>query len=430
MTRNNSPIESQVSIPDGWIYGLIGGLCSMKGGGTPTTSVDKYWADDAEADGAIPWISISDMSQVDSVRTTEKSITPEGIEASSVTVGDPGTVLFAMYASVGEVAISELRATWNQAIVGLTPSNDERLESRFLFYALQSLKQFLPAYYRSNTQNNLNANTVARFRIPLPPLTEQSRIADFLDEETGEIDRVVGVLDELIEELDVRRSNTIREKMDEARELTIESGIATIPDLGYEAVLIRRGISPAYLEDGDEEPGSSIRVVNQKCIRSGSRIDYSLARRNDLSKKAVNKDLLIRPGDILINSTGTGTLGRTALVREVDEPTTFDSHVTLVRPKSSVDGGFLGYFMLNSEDILVLESRGSTNQIELSQNTVSWLELPLPSLDEQRRIADYLDEETSRIDNTKATATELREELIARRKAIITEYVTGQKRVG
>lgn len=269
----------------------------------------------------------------------------------------------------------------------------------------------------------------AQFRVAFPPLDEQSRIADFLDEETGEIDRVVGVLDELIEDLDVRRSNTIREKMDEARELTLESGIATIPDLGYEAVLIRRGISPAYLEDGDEESESSIRVVNQKCIRSGSRIDYSLARRNDLSKKAVNDDLLIRPGDILINSTGTGTLGRTALVREVDEPTTFDSHVTLVRPKSSVDGGFLGYFMLNSEDILVLESRGSTNQIELSQNTVSWLELPLPSLDEQRRIADYLDEETSRIDKMKATATELRGELLARRKALITEYVTGQKRV-
>lgn len=310
--------------------------------------------------------------------------------------------------------------------------NEKVVIPRFLFHLVSS-SYFVENVNSVSTGTKMPRSEWQSFRslpIFLPPLDEQHRIADFLDEETGEIDRVVGVLDELIEDLDVRRSNTIREKMDEARELTIESGIATIPDLGYEAVLIRRGISPAYLEDGDEEPGSSIRVVNQKCIRSGSRIDYSLARRNDLSKKAVNKDLLIRPGDILINSTGTGTLGRTALVREVDEPTTFDSHVTLVRPKSSVDGGFLGYFMLNSEDILVLESRGSTNQIELSQNTVSWLELPLPSLDEQRRIADYLDEETSRIDNTKATATELREELIARRKAIITEYVTGQKRVG
>ena len=344
---------------------------------------------------------------------------------------EPGDFIIHLRSFQGGIEYSQIPGKVSNAYTVLVPTSEvDQGYYRWYFKSVPLIDKLVTSTDQLRDGQSINFARFSRLTIPLPPLTEQSRIADFLDEETGEIDRVVGVLDELIEDLDVRRSNTIREKMDEARELTIESGIATIPDLGYEAVLIRRGISPAYLEDGDEEPGSSIRVVNQKCIRSGSRIDYSLARRNDLSKKAVNKDLLIRPGDILINSTGTGTLGRTALVREVDEPTTFDSHVTLVRPKSSVDGGFLGYFMLNSEDILVLESRGSTNQIELSQNTVSWLELPLPSLDEQRRIADYLDEETSRIDNTKATATELREELIARRKAIITEYVTGQKRVG
>lgn len=53
----------------------------------------------------------------------------------------------------------------------------------------------------------------------------------------------------------------------------------------------------------------------------------------------------------------------------------------------------------------------------------------LPPLDEQRRIADYLDEETTKIEKMKITATELRDELLARRKVIITEVVTGEKRL-
>lgn len=395
-------------------------VANVQGGSTPSSKPANW-------DGGIPFATPADLGGLDGKPFAEiaRSITETG-EKESKTI-EKG-LLVSCRAPVGYVAQVPRLTAFNQGCKGVMTDTED--EARYLAYALVASRDEMEVRANGTTFQEISGHSLGGIRIPFPDEYTRSRIADFLDEETGEIDRVVGVLDELIEDLDVRRSNTIREKMDEARELTIESGIATIPDLGYEAVLIRRGISPAYLEDGDEEPGSSIRVVNQKCIRSGSRIDYSLARRNDLSKKAVNKDLLIRPGDILINSTGTGTLGRTALVREVDEPTTFDSHVTLVRPKSSVDGGFLGYFMLNSEDILVLESRGSTNQIELSQNTVSWLELPLPSLDEQRRIADYLDEETSRIDKMRDTATELREELIARRKAIITEYVTGQKRVG
>lgn len=409
-------------VPQDWAIVPLLSIVDYTTGFTPPSKNELFYGDD------YPWVNISDLDGRRVISNTSRRLSQLAIDTyPNEKPAAKGSLLFSFKLSLGNVAIAETDLFTNEAIAAFTPGKD--LELRYAFYMFPV---FLPVFSQTNIYGAelLGGARFERSKVPVPTISEQQKIADFLDRETREIDHAVGVLDELIKDLDARRSNTIREKMNEARELMIESGIATLPDLGYESVLIRRGISPAYLEDGDDESQSSILVVNQKCILSGGRIDYSLARRNDLSKKAVNNDLLIRPGDILINSTGTGTLGRTALVREVDEPTTFDSHVTLVRSKSSVDDEFLGYFMLNSEDILVLESRGSTNQIELSQNTVSWLELPLPPLDDQRRIADYLDKETTRISKMKATAVELREELLARRKAIITEYVTGQKRVG
>lgn len=304
---------------------------------------------------------------------------------------------------------------------------------RFIYWVLSSPKttDYLSSIVNSTTNSHqrVQRHDIYRMYLPFPDDSSRKIIADYLHEETAEIDATAAKLDELIEDLGHRRANSIREAIQLAKEKAKTAGIDSLPDLGYKSKMIRRGISPHYTEDGFEDTDNGIRVLNQKCVRENSEIDYSHARRNNIEKKPVSNELLIRPGDILINSTGTGTLGRTALVRDVDEPTTVDSHITIVRHNGTLEDRFLSYFMSFSEDVLVLESRGSTNQIELSQSTVAWLELPLLPLDEQRHIADYLDEETARIDKMKATVTELRDELLARRKAIITEVVTGQKRL-
>ena len=90
--------------------------------------------------------------------------------------------------------------------------------------------------------------------------------------------------------------------------------------LGEVCSLISRGISPKYLDDG------GIRVLNQRCIRDHG-IDWSASRRHNDKEKQVASDRLLQFGDGLINSTGTGTLGRVAqVVHPLVEPTTVDSH--------------------------------------------------------------------------------------------------------
>ena len=159
--------------------------------------------------------------------------------------------------------------------------------------------------------------------------------------------------------------------------------------------LITRGISPKYLETG------GIRVLNQKCIRNHS-IDYGLARRHDISKKGIKEERYIQKGDVLINSTGHGTLGRVAQVRHApDEPTTVDSHVTIVRPKPELFYlDYFGYAAIFIEDAIKDAGQGTSGQTELSKTKLKeefFVNFP-SGFDEQQRIVAKLDAAFAEID--------------------------------
>lgn len=132
--------------------------------------------------------------------------------------------------------------------------------------------------------------------------------------------------------------------------------------LGEVCELITRGIAPKYIEDG------GVRVINQKCIRDHT-INYSLARRNDNNLRNVPIERFIEIGDVLVNSTGTGTLGRVAQVKDRPiEPTTVDTHVTILRPKPGLFvNEFFGYCLIQIEDQLIKGGQGSVGQTELSR---------------------------------------------------------------
>jgi type I restriction enzyme S subunit len=114
----------------------------------------------------------------------------------------------------------------------------------------------------------------------------------------------------------------------------VTSPIGNIPQgwevkkLGELTSFLSRGISPSYAEDGD-----SI-VMNQKCIRD-QRLTLDPARKQI---KPIPADKRIRFGDVLINSTGVGTLGRVAQVYEKLVDCTVDTHVTIARPHTDTDG--------------------------------------------------------------------------------------------
>ena len=141
--------------------------------------------------------------------------------------------------------------------------------------------------------------------------------------------------------------------------------------LGSLTSLVSRGIAPKYTDD------SAQIVLNQKCIRDHY-IDISLARRHN--PKVINEKWL-QYGDLLINSTGEGTLGRAAQVWFVSENMTVDSHVTIVRPQNQLLMFYVGLWGLSHEREIEALHTGSTGQTELPRERVKAMELRLPDND-------------------------------------------------
>ena len=169
--------------------------------------------------------------------------------------------------------------------------------------------------------------------------------------------------------------------------------------LGDACEMIKRGVGPKYLDEG------GICVVNQKCVR-GHSVNYTLARRHDLDSKKVNEERYIKVGDVLVNSTGTGTLGRVAQIRAVPpEPTTVDTHVTIVRPKPNVFfDDFFGYMLIKIEEEITLAGEGASGQTELARTKLEnefFVSYP-DSILEQKRIVTILDQAFASIDQARA----------------------------
>ncbi|MFM4899978.1 restriction endonuclease subunit S [Aeromonas hydrophila] len=176
--------------------------------------------------------------------------------------------------------------------------------------------------------------------------------------------------------------------------------------LGDVCELINRGVSPKYLEQG------GVCVLNQKCIRD-HQVNYELARRHDLAAKKVNNDRFIQVGDVLVNSTGTGTLGRVAQIRKApEEPTTVDSHVTIVRPKpKKFFQDFFGYMLIFIEEAIKAAGEGCGGQTELARSVLANnFTVAYPSsLVEQQRIVVILDKAFEAIAAARANAEQNRQ---------------------
>lgn len=146
---------------------------------------------------------------------------------------------------------------------------------------------------------------------------------------------------------------------------------------------ISRGITPKYCEN------ESVFVINQRCIRDNT-VSLLNARFHDLSLKNVSDEKRLKFGDILICSTGVGTLGRVAQYKLNDTLATVDSHVTIVRPNDNIFKPFLGLFLSGKEREIEFLAEGTTGQTELPRTSVGLLSINLPPLSEQKAIAKVL----------------------------------------
>lgn len=241
----------------------------------------------------------------------------------------------------------------------------------YLYYLVCSPEVREPAIKSmvgSSGRQRVQTDVVKNLEIDVPPLIEQEKIGSFLK-----------AFDDKIALNDRINKNLLEQALaiykDWFCDYALSDGILPenwkITTIDAISSLVTRGIAPKYDDSSDQI------VLNQKCIRDHI-IDISLSRRH-LPKKINEK--WISKGDLLINSTGTGTLGRVAQVWFEANNMTVDSHVTIVRPKDPILQSYIGFWGLSHESEIEAQHTGSTGQTELPRDRVKAMELPLPDED-------------------------------------------------
>lgn len=170
----------------------LGEICDVVSGGTPSRATAEFWDG-----GTIPWIKIGNI-QRKYVDEADEYITQAGLEGSSAKMLSAGTILFTIFATLGEVGILTIEACTNQAIAGITIKNQSDILTDYLYYFLKSQKSCIAALGRGVAQNNINLSILRNFEVPIPDLPMQKQIVAILDKTA----KVVEVRQQQLQQLD------------------------------------------------------------------------------------------------------------------------------------------------------------------------------------------------------------------------------------
>ena len=226
-----SGVEWIGEVPKEWdVVKLKNVLFSLISGSTPDSGNNDYYCN---FEDGIPWISIADMSGEELIFSTKKSVTPEAIKSKNLTVLPIGTLIYSIYASLGNVSELKIDATTNQAILGFV-LNEFKVNKQFLKSWMKAIKPYLDLYMNSNTQNNLNANSVRNLPLCLPSYITQQKIALYLDSKNIHIDSIIEKTKQSIEEYKKYKLSLITEAVTKGLDKKVkmkDSGVEWIGEI-------------------------------------------------------------------------------------------------------------------------------------------------------------------------------------------------------
>jgi len=293
---------------------------------------------------------------------------------------------------------------------------------KFYAYCFRTnlIRQALTAQGGGTNINNLNQDILSALLVPAPSLPTQERVASILsayDDLIENCQRRIKILEQMARAIYREWFVNFRYPGHEAVPL-VDSPLGPIPQgwractIGDISAFINRGISPSYADDG-----GSI-VLNQKCIRD-QKVSFQLARRQN---KQVPSDKIVQFGDVLINSTGVGTLGRVAALYAEIQNCTADSHITIARAKSDIDIFYYGSLLTELQPSFERLGIGATGQTELSRASVSGIEVIVPPNDLQHEYGKNISSMRLLVKNLQDKADNLRRT----RDLLLPRLLSGQ----
>ncbi|MGS3140746.1 restriction endonuclease subunit S [Aeromonas sanarellii] len=338
-------------------------------GGTPNKAKSEYWS------GDIPWVSSAEMTDR-FLSDTSLKISVAGLEAGSRLVPEGTTFAVVRGMSLAKefrISLAQRPMAFNQDVKALIP--EPGIDGLFIFYSLSahanSIREL--ATEAAHGTKKLEMSRLENYMIHVPDDIDLQRVvasvAFTYDDLIATNQRRIALLEEAARR--IYREWFVSLRFPAHESVSVKGGVPegwSKTPIAEQSSFLNRGITPKY---DDTAKGW---VINQKCIRDG-RISMEPARRQS---KDVKPERLVREGDVLINSTGAGTLGRVAQVRAPIENCTVDTHVTIARPFDEISSTYFGQALLELAPTFSAMGKGATNQLELSRADIGAVEIWQP----------------------------------------------------
>ena len=371
-----------------------------------------------------------------------KYITPERYKLLGGAKIKKGDLVFCLRGSVGLCSIneSEDEGTVASSLTVLRPKN---INNHFLNFILNSKIAEIQTkkFENGSCAANLSAENVGTYIIPFPPLAEQQKIADFLDEKCGEIDSIRSDVQREIEILNDYKKSVITEAVTKGLDPKAKlkgSGIEWIGKIpeGWNVKKLKfyfnfgKGlpITKENLQDTGV-PVISYGQIHSK-QNSGTAINDTLIRFVNESYLRTNPSSLVHQNDFIFADTSEDLDGcGNCVYVDTKEPLFAGYHAIIFRSLQPNAKYFAYLFLTDCWRSQIRKVASGVKLYSITQKILKETSVIIPPLSEQKAIADYLDEKCSAIDATIADKQKQLETLDEYKKSLIFEYVTGKKEV-
>lgn len=362
-------------------------------------------------DNGVPMLRGSNLSEDTGIRLDESDVVFVSEELANNfrrSIAVPGDLIFTCWGTVGQLGLIGEGGRSDRYLVSnkqmkMTP-DASRVSSLYLYYYLSqpTMIALIKGQSIGSSVPGFNLGQLKELPIELPGIKEQQAIAE-----------VLGALDDKIAANDRTRSLS-RELARTVFTRAVHQGVRMV--IRDATQLVARGVTPKYVDSG------GVSVLNQKCVRD-QRVNLAPAR--ETQEASIRPAKLLQRDDVLVNSTGVGTLGRVARWTH-DIRATVDSHITIVRfDPALVDRVCGGFALLRIEKEIEGLAEGSTGQTELRRDLLSGLEIAVPDRARQGSVGADL----TALDDLAMGLQQESDRLAATRDQLLPLLMSGKVRV-
>ena len=405
-------------VPEGWSMYALGELGQVVGGGTPPSETLSYWG------GSVMWATPAEITKLKSryINKTLRTITKEGLQKSSAKLHPKGTILLTSRASIGYPAINSVPMATNQGFQSLRPN--EKLDVEYGYQLILNNRNGLERLSAGSTFLEISSKEINKYKLPIPPLPEQKKIASILTS----VDEVIENTQKQIDKLQDLKKATMNELLTKGIGHTEfkDSELGRIPKswevVRFQEVFESYTYGPRF-SSKDYSPIGNVKTIRGTDLTKDWCINYKQVPLAELDEKVVLQHRLKENDVVMIT---TADCGFSAVFKEQSIPFIASAYAIRLRPTLRINSSFCVCYLQTSiakNQIEKYERKGTVSNLPGSD--VMNVRLPLPSLDEQSEIVSAL----TSIDTNISNNLEKLSQTQSLKKSLMQDLLTGKVRV-